>query len=308
MKKLTLLLALLLVSVVIKAQNKYCTDITKNSINATVIYTSPTPPFVTGKMRLSLNKTIYAAGSTMDLQIGPETANDTNTTSISIIFADKDRLQFSNVHYKKDYSNAVYSLKNNYIPTVTLSQDDMAKLKTKKINYFTVNNDGHLYDTGGARNQIMGYVACLENQTALANEIDPNSLISKKFDDMKNLTTYSTSYNSNIQLYKTISVKDTVTQLIFSIYKNTADNAQQTVYVKFNDGTVLNYPSITICAKMEHVAGYLYQCIVILNNNNIKDFKDKKIVKFQMADTNIIVDAPLGSSVNTWVNIAENLR
>jgi hypothetical protein len=313
MKKLLLPIILLITAfTAAKAQDKLCKDITKTVENSTVTYTAPTPGWPFGKdvMEFSLFKVVQAGSSQMYLTIAYNTSNPHETsTDVSVKFDNDSLLTFSNVILNVRPGNFVYGVQwYLYTTTVPLTNSDIQKLKTKKVTRYTVvGRTGAPPPLCNFKDRIQAYANCLDALTPSPDEIDPAKLISKKFDDMKNITTYSSPATENIQVIKTIDSSGPLTAVWFYAYKSIPDDKQQTVYVKFDDGKVLNFPAVSSCSKAGR-GQYLYTCGVTLSPDNIQNFKNKKIIKFQIADTDVMVDNTLGLSVNTWVNGVENLK
>lgn len=71
-------------------------------------------------------------GDRLFLQAGKTTLNNNYTSTISITFTDQSTLTFTNVPYQ------LFTLSDHYIPTALLANADIAQLKTKKVDYFVV--------------------------------------------------------------------------------------------------------------------------------------------------------------------------
>lgn len=194
-----------------------------------------------------------------------------------------------------------------YYTLILVTPDQLAKFKTKKIKSYNIFGLKRVPGLGNPKVKIMAYANCIENLGSVAAASDPNTLVTKTVDEMKGLTTYESPQSESIQFTKIIKPSSTFSALTFYIRKSATDDKQQTVYIKFDDGKILNFQAATSVAKESH-DDYIYFNSIPLTPDNIKTFKEKKIVKFQVADVDVMVDNPLGVSVNTWVNNLENLK
>jgi hypothetical protein len=115
---------------------------------------------------------------------------------------------------------------------------------------------------------------------------DPCRFIKKEIDDMKGVTTITTTYSRNNVdwVIRTITAenKTDFTFLYFTLYGISADYSAHGVYVKCEDGTLLKEETVKIDCDYESSYRYSYSGYIQITADNIEDFTTKKIVKIQL--------------------------
>jgi len=305
MEKIVITIILFIASLGVFAQNKRCSDIKITHRCGTVVYCSPTPSFIGPFSDNNFNflKIVTATTTQIYLQVGPQTTNcDNSPENISITFKDKTKLSYTNIQYLNIVGDS------SYVPTILLNEADMQTLKTKKVDFFSIGTVTVNPFLTGFDGKIIDYAACIDTTVPTAStDFDTCPALNKTVDDMKGITTYLSPTAELIRVEKNITTTDTTLTLIFcqTLHGFNSDNA--TVYVKFDDGSLANFPSQTIYTK-QLPQQYFYACRVVLTAVNVKQFKQKKIVKYQFYNTNALVDGALGGAIVSWLNCLDNLK
>lgn len=304
MKKLLLIILLISAFSLAKAQTDYCKELIQVTEKHRAIYYASKPDDPSDLGMDSFIKIVEIGRVNTYFKFGiilPDFDRQATTSDATIIFEDGETLNYPGV--------AVKTAKNVlgncfYYTLLPVSEQDMLKFKSKLMAYYKLVDTKRI---AVASRKIVERAFCIDRVGTVAAGVDPNFYMTKKYDDMKNITSYQSSQTESIQVIKTIDSNGPSTTLMFHIYKGTIGNNQQIVYVKFNDGQVVNFPSSTIYGQTDP-SEYLYSCTITLNSDNIKNFKDKKIVKFQIADVDVLVNDVLGTDVNAWINSLDSLK
>ncbi|RKR84903.1 hypothetical protein BDD43_5156 [Mucilaginibacter gracilis] len=141
-----------------KAQTDYCKDIKKSVTDDNIIYRTPTPGDQFGFAKI-IDKAGTGTFFKMILGISDP---DNKVTDASITFEDDAVLNFSNVIIDR---SAEKDIINNYIYTgsISLSADDMAKFKTKKIkSYLFLGKKRVPSPFGNVKVKVMAYANCID--------------------------------------------------------------------------------------------------------------------------------------------------
>jgi hypothetical protein len=316
MKKVLLLILLCKVSNIATAQSSYCKDIKISSDGTVTTYESPTPG--------NKKEEVYQLGFIKKQKNGDKTSqiffklgysipqSDNKITDASITFQDGDILKFSNLNVKRsDIRNLIdYYLYSTLLPLTTA---DMLKFKTKKIKAFTFLGETEKPGFGNPAVKIMAYANCL----APANEtIESPGLcddISRTYNDMKYRTDYLCPTLDGITISKAIVNNPTDkifgnnTFIDFSLLKNQPSDATYDIYVKFEDGQIFHSATATATAAGKgqyNYEGYytLNASTVTTNATLLNAFKTKRIVKYQIADTDYNLDPLRADKLKQWLN------
>lgn len=160
MKKILLpIIALITVFSTVKAQTDFCKDITKKTTPENlVIYASPV---IADQFQLA--KTISDKGATLYLRLTLGISDDSNAIKeASITFEDDSVINFADL--KVDRTSEKDIIGNYvYITLLSLSTDDIAKLKTAKIkSYLFLGKKRVPSPFGNVKNKIMAYANCMD--------------------------------------------------------------------------------------------------------------------------------------------------
>jgi len=156
--------------------------------------------------------------------------------------------------------------------------------------------------------KLLFLILLISGSVSIANaQVDYCKDIKKKFDEMKNNTTFvSPSISRLVDMTIEKDIGDGTGRPIFYIgFKLTKENAAydyRNVYVKFDDGTIITYVQDIDCSYLNTEDHYLFLGGKVLHAADLEILKTKKIVKFQMADKDIVIPDDFGTKFKAWVN------
>jgi len=150
---------------------------------------------------------------------------------------------------------------------------------------------------------ILGFVNFAKAQTDYCKDI----II--KIDDMKHDTTYYSPVEdrtSGMYLKKATSFFGSF--IFFTITKPDADYETKGILVKFDDGSAVSYPADIDCSYLNADQHYLYKGVIMLNDENIENFKTKKVVKYRVANVDVPITDAFATKFRAWVSCIVNKK
>ena len=151
------------------------------------------------------------------------------------------------------------------------------------------------------------YNALNSNQTVHVpsdQELQWCNMLTKTIDYSDMHITYNSPPLYKIRVSKSIYPGTSSMTISFLYHQSIYSPVPQTVYIKFDDGASLTFTDST-GGSIFGPDGYL--CNLTMDENNIGNFKDKKITPYQINDKSFTVDDVLGAQVQAWVTCVINL-
>lgn len=114
---------------------------------------------------------------------------------------------------------------------------------------------------------------------------DYSKEITKKVDDLKNITTFTTPAGIPVSIFKAI-IPNSITQTsaIFNTTQSFFHLDLSGLYIKLENGEILRYPDIKLHCNVIGLSQYLYTAELILTDELYNKFSKNKIVEFSLDD------------------------
>lgn len=141
---------------------------------------------------------------------------------------------------------------------------------------------------------------------------DPCDRVTKKYDEMKNITTYSSPSITGLTYHdlvvrRHIMPEDSadVTVIDVRIPGYSGNYSAKGIYIKFEDGTIYKEERADVeCdySYSKYGPSYMYSGMIALNDENIDLFKTKKIVKIQLSHVKKDIKDKVATYFQGYVN------
>lgn len=133
--------------------------------------------------------------------------------------------------------------------------------------------------------------------------------IVRTINDMKADTTYESPIikrTQKMQLSK--NPQEPFSYVIFTLTQENANYDVKGVYVKFEDGTIINNSIPVDCTYLNSDDHYLFTGAMRLDEDNTKLFLTKKVVKYQIDNVDVPIDDAFATKFKAWANCIVNIK